>query len=206
MNKLFSSILLILALCLAAPAANAQFRWSGTAGVSVNSLKFKQDLVDVSSTIGYSAGVNGELMFPGIGFGMSIGMLYNQQGGKANLGQREVWAADGYGNEQIFLHNILIPVHLRFKYTRLNGLEDKIAPLVFGGPEFDIQVAHGKCKAFDYSGGDLGLTAGIGAEIFKRWQITGSYTWGMTYVLKTSLLDNFSARSRQWNVRLAYFF
>jgi hypothetical protein len=206
MKKLLSSFLLILALCVAAPSANAQFRWSGTAGVSFNNLSFKQDLVDVSQTVGYAAGINGELMFPGIGFGLSFGMLYNQQGAEVNLGQRQVWASEGYGKEQVYLHNISIPVHLRFKYTRLNGIEDKIAPMVFGGPEFNIQVAHGNCNAFDYSGGDLGVTAGVGAEIFKRWQLTGSYTWGMTYVLKTSLLDNFSARSRQWNIRLAYFF
>ena len=93
-----------------------------------------------------------------------------------------------------------------FKFTRLNGLEDKIAPVIYGGPEFNIQVAHGRCKAFDYSGGDFGLTVGGGAELWKRWQITGGYTWGMTYVLKTKLLDNFSARSRQWFVRCAYFF
>jgi hypothetical protein len=206
MKKLFSSILLILALCLAAPTANAQFRWSGTAGVSINNLSFKQDLVSVSQTVGYAAGINGEMMFPGIGMGLSFGLLYNQQGAKVNLGERLVWSSEGYGNEQVFLHTASIPVHLRFKYTRLNGFEDKIAPLVFAGPEFNIQVAHGNCKAFDYSGGDLGVTVGIGAEIFKRWQLTGSYTWGMTYVLKTALLDNYSARSRQWNIRLAYFF
>jgi hypothetical protein len=206
MKKLFSSIILIIALCFAAPTANAQFRWSGTAGVSINNLSFKQDLVSVSQTVGYAAGINGELMFPGIGMGMSFGLLYNQQGAKVNLGERLVWSSEGYGNEQVFLHTASIPVHLRFKYTRLNGFEDKIAPLVFAGPEFNIQVAHGNCKAFDYSGGDLGVTVGAGAEIFKRWQLTGSYTWGMTYVLKTSLLDNFSARSRQWNIRLAYFF
>lgn len=206
MKKLFSSILLILAICIATPSASAQFRWSGTAGVSFNNLSFKQDLVTVSQTVGYAAGINGEMMFPGIGFGLSFGLLYNQQGAEVNLGERKVWSTLGYGKEQVYLHSASIPVHLRFKYTRLNGFEDKIAPLVFGGPEFNIQVAHGNCKAFDYSGGDLGVTAGVGAEIFKKWQITGSYTWGMTYVLKTSLLDNFSARSRQWNVRLAYFF
>lgn len=184
----------------------AQFRYGPAVGVSLNNLVFKQDLVSVGRQVGFSAGVQGELMFPGIGFGVDIGLLYSQQGARVNLGEKEVWRWLGYGNERIYIHNLTIPVHLRFKYTRLNGFEEIIAPLVFGGPDFNIQVAHSKCDAIKFSGGDLGLTVGIGAEIMRRWQITGSYTWGMTYALKTHLLDGFSAQSRQWTVRLSYFF
>ncbi len=187
-------------------AAKAQFRYGPVVGVTLNSLVFKQDLVDVTQQVGYMAGIQGELMFPGIGVGIDLGLLYNQQGAMVKLGQKEIWASEGYGSERVYLHNIQIPVHFRFKYTRLNGIEDKIAPIVFGGPEFNIQVAHGRCDAFKYSGGDLGLTAGVGAELFRRWQVTGSYTWGMSYALKTKLLDDFSAQSRQWTVKVAYFF
>lgn len=186
--------------------ANAEFRWNVTAGPTINTLKFKQDLVEVTNTVGYTGGINGEMMFPGIGFGLDFGLLYNQMGAKVNLGQRKIWSSLGFGNEQVYIHNITIPLHLRFKYTRLNGLEDKIAPLVFGGPEFSIQVAHNCGDAFKFSGGDLGLTCGGGMELFRRWQLTVQYTWGMTYALKTKLLDNFSAQSRQWTVRAAYFF
>ena len=187
-------------------AAKAQFRYGPVVGVTLNSLVFKQDLVDVTQQVGYMAGIQGELMFPGIGVGIDLGLFYNQQGAMVKLGQKEIWASEGYGSERVYLHNIQIPVHLRFKYTRLNGIEDKIAPIVFGGPEFNIQVAHGRCDAFKYSGGDLGLTAGVGAELFRRWQVTGSYTWGMSYALNTKLLDDFSAQSRQWTVKVAYFF
>ena len=187
-------------------AAKAQFRYGPVVGVTLNRLVFKQDLVDVTQQVGYMAGIQGELMFPGIGVGIDLGLLYNQQGAMVKLGQKEIWASEGYGSERVYLHNIQIPVHLRFKYTRLNGIEDKIAPIVFGGPEFNIQVAHGRCDAFKYSGGDLGLTAGVGAELFRRWQVTGSYTWGMSYALKTKLLEDFSAQSRQWTVKVAYFF
>lgn len=206
MKKIITYIT-VLAILTASAAftTQARMRWAATAGVTVNTLKFKQDLVTVGNTIGEQAGITGEVIFPGIGVGLDLGLLYNQQGAMVNLGERTIWQPE-YGNEHVYLHNIQIPIHLRLKYTRLNGIEDKIAPLVFGGPEFNIQVAHGKCDAFKYSGGDLGLTVGLGAELWKRWQITGSYTWGMTYVLKTKLLDNFSAQSRQWAVRVSYFF
>jgi len=206
MKRIFSLLIVAISLACVSPAAFGQFRWGATAGVDINSLKFKQDIVDVSNTVGYQAGIMGELMFPGIGFGVDFGIGYDQSGAKVNLGQKTIWSSDGYGNEQVYLHNIHIPIHLRFKYTRLNGIENKIAPLVYVGPEFNIQVAHGNCEAFKYSGGDLGLAVGLGAELFKKWQITGGYVWGMTYALKTKQLENFSAVSRQWTVRVVYFF
>lgn len=204
-RKLVSVIILAVAMLLPL-SSEAQFRRSVVAGVNINDLVFKQDLASVSTLIGAQAGVEGELMFPGIGFGLSFGLMYNQLGGQVNLGEKKIWASEGYGNEKLYLHNITIPLHLRFKWTRLNGFEDTLAPLIFGGPEFSILAGHSKCDAIKWAGGDLGLTAGVGAEIFKKWQVTASYTWGMTYSLKTKLLDDYSARQRHWAVRVAYFF
>lgn len=206
MRKLLIFIFIGAVAALFPAQAGAQFRYGPIAGVTINDLKFKQDLVGVWQQVGYTAGVQGELMFPGIGFGIDIGLMYNQEGAKVGLGDKEIWRWLGYRDKRVYVHTLMIPVHLRFKYTRLDGLEEKIAPLVFGGPDFNIQVANGGNLAFEYSGGDLGLTVGAGVELWRRWQLTASYTWGMTYVLRTRLLDDFSARSRQWMVRLAYFF
>lgn len=207
MKRLIIRSIIILTLAIAGSfSANAQFRFAATAGPEFTTLKFKQDLVDVSQTFSYQLGVQGEIIFPGLGFGIDVGLLYNQLGAKVNLGERKVWSSLGYGNERVRLHTLQLPLHLRFKWTRLNGLEDVVAPFVYGGPDFNILVGHGKCDAFKYAGGDLSLTAGGGVELFKRWQVSFAYSWGMTYALKTKLLDNFSARSRSYSLRLAYFF
>lgn len=184
----------------------AQFRAAGVAGANFNTLSFDQNLVGVSSVVGYQAGVLGEMMFPGIGFGLDFGLLYNQSGAKVNLGEKKVWSSLGYGNERLYMHYIQIPLHLRFKWTRMNGLEEYVAPFAYGGPELSILAVHNKCDAIDFSGAELGVTAGIGVEVMRNWQISGSYTWGMTSALKTRLLDNFGAKNRQWTVRVAYFF
>ncbi len=204
--------LLALTVILLPLLAAAQFRYSPVIGVNVNNLKFKQDLISVSNNIGFQAGIAGELMFPGIGFGMDFGLLYNMEGAKVNLGEREIWASEGLGNENLMLHAIQIPVHLRFKWTRMNGIEDYIAPFVYGGPEFTILAGHSGFKGktdghpFRYAGGDLGLAVGGGFEILRRWQVSVQYTWGMTYITKTRKLDDFSARNRQLAVRVAYMF
>ena len=205
--KKFIALLIIVASAMAASvSSSAQFRRGVTLGATYNDLIFKQDLVDVKQQVGYAGGVVGELMFPGIGVGLDLGFLYNQQSAKVNLGQRKVWSSLGYGDEHVMIHTLQIPVHLKLKWTRLNGLEEKIAPMIFCGPDFNIQLGHSNASAFKCSGGDLGVTLGLGAEIYRHWQLTGAYTWGMTYVCKTKLLDDFSAKSRQWTVRLAYFF
>lgn len=205
--KKFIALLIIVASAMAASVqSSAQFRWGAALGATYNDLVFKQDLVDVKQTVGYTGGIVAEMIFPGIGVGLDLGLLYNQQSAKVNLGERKVWSSLGYGNEHVMLHTVQIPIHLKLKWTRLNGFEEKIAPMIFAGPDFNIQVGHSNASAFKCAGGDLGITAGLGAEIARRWQLTGSYTWGMTYVCKTRLLDNFSAQSRQWTVKLAYYF
>ncbi len=200
---IFSLLLAVMAL---ANPAFAQFRWGATVGLNSNDLIFKQDLVSVKSQLGGSAGIRGEMMFPGIGFGLEFGLIYSLRQAKVNLGEKFIWSSQGYGDERLSTHNIDIPFNLKFKWTRMQGLEDFVAPFIYGGPILSIQAGHGKCDAIKFSGGEIGLTAGLGFEILKRWQIAGSYTWGMTYALKTAQLTDFSARNRTWNVQLTYFF
>lgn len=184
----------------------AQFRYAPTVGVEISSLNFKQDLIDIKSAPGLRAGVNGEYMFPGIGFGLDIGAYYSMCGAKVNLGQKLIWSADGYGNDRVFLHYLEIPINLRFKWTRMQGLEEYIAPFVIGGPVFDFLLGHSNIKAMQYAGGTLGLRVGGGFELYRKWQVQVAYTWGMTYALKTVKLDNFSARNKYLSIALARYF
>lgn len=206
--------LIVAIVFLAVPAAMfGQFRYGPVAGVNINTLKFKQDLIDINTVVAGQAGVQAELMFPGIGFGIDFGLLYNMEGANVDLGSRKIWSSDGFKKTDVTLHMIQIPFHLRFKWTRMNGIEDYIAPFVYGGPDFSFMVAHNSIKGnagvpnpFNYAGGDLGLTAGGGFELYERWQVSVQYTWGMTYLLKTRKLENFSAQNRQLAVRVAYLF
>lgn len=207
MNRRFISILIaVVALCAVVPEAGAQMRWGASAGVNINSMSFKQDLFQVESAVGESVGIRGETMFPGIGFGLELGLYYQQQDATLHLGDKLIWSSQGYGEERVYIHNISIPFNLKFKWTRLQGLEDYVAPFFFGGPIIQIQAGHSKCDALKFSGGDVSLCAGVGFEVLKRWQIAGSYTWGMTYALKTAQLVDVSARNRTWDVRVTYFF
>lgn len=205
-KSILLSLLAILAFVAAAPGASAQFRYGVTLGADLTTLKFKQDLFSIDKSVAYQAGVQCEMMFPGIGFGLDYGLFYDQRGATLHMGDCEIWSSQGIKNPRVYLHYAAIPVNLRFKWTRMSGLEDFIAPYVFGGPVFSFLVGHSKLDAMKFAGGDLGLQAGLGFEIKKRWQVQGSYLWGMTYAMKTKLLTDFSARNRGWSVRVVRFF
>lgn len=186
--------------------SRADFRYGAEAGVGLTNLSFKQDIVDVTGAVGPRLGVTGEMMFPGLGFGLRLGALYTMNGAKMDLGSRWMWQSQGYGKEHVMLHTLELPVNLEFKWTKMNGFEDTLAPFVFGGPVFTFNIAHSKCKTMQFPFGSVGLRAGIGAEILRRWQVTGAYTWGMTYTIKARQLQDYSARNRFWSVGVTYFF
>lgn len=200
-----------LTLLIGSVSAHAQFRYGPELGANFYSLSFKQPLVATSQAIGPSAMLRCEFIFTSFGVGIDFGLGYSMTGGKADLGQRPIWGLDGFGNVRSSIHNLHIPVHIRFKWTKMHGVEEIVAPIVYGGPEFNIQLGHSPNRsndvdAYKYSGGDFALGCGAGVELFRHWQITAGYSWGMTYALKTRLLDDFSARSSGWNLRVAYMF
>lgn len=205
-NKLLSYILVILSMTVAA-GAHAEFRYGPTVGATMSDLRFKQsDIWSPKSTYGFSAGIVGEMMFPGIGFGVDIGLQYDMRGAGLNIGEFPMWE-DEYPQElTLRLHYINVPVHLRFKYTNLNGFEDTLAPFLYAGPSVGFLVGHSKVDCLEYAGGELGVDFGIGAEIKRNWQVSFNYNWGLTYALKAKILTNYSARNSTFGLRVSYLF
>ncbi len=197
-------IALLIASVLIALSASADFRWGPTAGVNVSNYHMSQDLIQTDKLVGGSAGVMTEVMFPGIGFGMDLGLIYEMHGSRLHFDEREIWASDGIGTTNSYLHTLQIPIDLRFKYTRLNGLESKIAPFVYGGPVFTFLVGHNNVEPLEYSHGYLGLQCGIGAELLERFQVSAGYYWDISYEVKTTKLSNFTGKAQGWQLKFTY--
>lgn len=195
-----------LLVALSALTASAEFRWGPTAGLNINNYYWRQPLLESRYRCGVNAGILGELMIPGIGFGVDLGLNYNMHSGYVNLGEQHVWSVDGYENLNMSLHTIQIPIHLRFKWTRMNGVEQYIAPFAYVGPAFSFAVAQTKCAAIEHPAGSVALQFGLGAEIIEHIQISACYQWGVSYELRTIKLDNLSARASSWNINVAYLF
>ena len=199
-------IVAVIAAALTSLSASAETRWGVTAATNISTMKFNQPLASTSQVCNFSVGVTGELIIPGIGFAVDGSVLYTQLGGKINLGDYPVWSADGIGSPRTYQHYLEIPLNLKFKYSNLTGIENTIAPLVFGGPSFTILMGHSDIPALKYAGGEFGAHVGLGCEIIRRIQVTGSYNWGLTYALRTQKLDQYSAKNRFWRVAVTYMF
>lgn len=202
MKKLLISLLVILTVF----GASAEFRWGPTAGINISEQYWKQDLITTKMLTGVNAGVMGEIMIPGIGFGIDIGLKYVMHGAKVNFGEKPIWSVDGYGNENVWFHTLQIPLNLRFKWTRMNGFEHYIAPFAYAGPVFSFTLATSDLDCIEHPEGDFGLQCGIGAEFYEHWQLSVGYLWGISYDVRTVKLDNFSGRNRGWQINVAWLF
>lgn len=186
--------------------ASAKFRCGPTVGANFDRFVWKQNLISSTTLPGFSAGLQCELMIPGIGFGIDFGLKYAFRGGRCGFGEQYVWSSDGIENTDLRFHTIQVPLNLRFKWTRMDGFENYLAPFVFAGPQFNFNVGNTKCDAVKRAGAAVGLEVGLGVELFKRYQLSGGYVWDVTYDTKTYKLDNFSARIEGWIVDFAILF
>lgn len=206
MNQMRKKILALLLCIVAALPAAAEFRWGPAVGTDVSSFYWKQNLVDTHYKFGFNAGVMGEIMIPGIGFGVDFGLRYNQHTASVNFGERPIWGLEGVGKEDVTVRALQIPLNLRFKWTRLDGLEQYVAPFAYAGPVFSFTLDTTAKDVLEHPAACVGVQVGAGAEFFEHWQLSAGYYWGVSYELRTIKLDNFSARPQGWNINLSYLF
>ncbi len=203
---MFRKLLILTVILATALTASAEFRWGPTAGVNFSTFHWKQKLTTTKGLTGGQVGVLGELMIPGIGFGIDMGLRYNAHGANVNFGDFPVWSSDGIKNQDVWMHVIEVPFNLKFKWTRMNGFEQYLAPFVFGGPVFSFNVATNKQPALEHPGAYVSMQCGAGVELWEHYQVSAGYSWGISYEIRTVKLDNYSAQPRGWFINLAYLF
>ncbi|MCF0185517.1 MAG: outer membrane beta-barrel protein [Bacteroidaceae bacterium] len=213
MNKFYKLIALCAIILLCGNQAAADARWGVIASMNINDLRFNHKLQQgfenksVSGIgIGGSAGVIGELVFAGIGFGVDGAILYSNYGSKCYLGQYPTWSEEGVPSEFVYrTHNIEIPLNLLFKYRNLDGIEHYIAPLAFVGPSLTINVGDNQ-KELIAKGVEISLHVGVGCEILEKFQFRAMGYFGISDTCRTLRLDNFNATKRGLAFSLIYFF
>lgn len=205
-------IVFVFALCCMIMAGTvktmAETRWGVVAVGNYSTSKFNQDLIDVDYGLGGGFGLTGEIIIPGIGFAVDGSVIYSLYTSKVHFGDRYVWGGDGFGNEQLKHHTIDIPLNVKFKYTNLNGIENTIAPLVYVGPSFTVHLKDSSkgAAAVNYKPIAVGIHVGVGCELFRKVQISASYTWGVNKTFYTEKLDDFEAKNNYWRLQVAYMF
>lgn len=195
-------------MALTAAKASAESRWGIVAGANVNSFPGYQrgiyKLYNADNTVGGSLGVNGEIFFPGIGMGVDGSLIYNFTQAKLHLGDQPLWEEAGV--EKATMHVLEIPINIKYRYINLNGIENKVYPFVFAGPNLNILLGHNDGGYLDYSSVYLGLHCGLGVELMRKVQIAVSHEWGISQAFKTKVLEDNAHKLRTWHIRATYFF
>jgi len=205
MKKTFFIIATMLA-CAIAASAQTSSRWGITAGANINEVHFKQqDIVSTSRMWGPQLGVTGEMNFSGIGFGAEASLIYTLKQGKVNYGERTMWEAVGAGKETVAMHYIDVPLHLKFKYNRLNGLESTIMPMLFVGPQFSFLPYASHKELNSYPPVNVYLDMGAGIELMEHLQIRVGYNFSIGQSFHTKLLDENVAKNRTWYINATWF-
>lgn len=201
-------VLAVALLCAVSSFAQPERRWGVTVGGNYNEIHFKQsDIFDSDPMFGGSIGVTGDLMIPGVGFGIDGSVLYTFRQGRVHFGDKRAWESQGIETQAVQLHYIDVPLNLKFRYSRLGGLESTIMPFVYAGPTFSFLAGHNKVgNALKYTTVNVLLHAGIGVELFNKVQISGGYSFSVGQNLGTKILDEHVAKHRTWFVQATYFF
>lgn len=201
-------VLAVALICAVSSFAQPERRWGVTIGGNYNEIHFKQsDIFDSDPMFGGSIGVTGDLMIPGVGFGIDGSILYTFRQGRVHFGDKRAWESQGIETQAVQLHYIDVPLNLKFRYSRLGGLESTIMPFVYAGPTFSFLAGHNKVgNALKYTTVNVLLHAGIGVELFNKVQISGGYSFSVGQNLGTKILDEHVAKHRTWFVQATYFF
>lgn len=204
--KKLTLLITVLILSTAAMTAQTTSRWGITAGANMNEIHFKQhDILPVDKMFGPQVGVIGEMNFSGIGFGVEGGLLYSLKQGKVHFDDRTAWSSLGLGKETVAMHYLDVPLHLKFKYHRLGGLETTIMPLVYVGPQFSFLVHGSHGNVNKYPPVNVYLDMGAGCELMERVQLRAGYNFSVGQSFHTRLLDENVAKNRTWYVNVTWF-
>lgn len=202
----FTLLLATLLLMAATATAQTTSRWGITAGATINEVHFKQhDIVPSTRAWGPQLGVTGEMNFSGIGFGVEASALYTLKQGKVNYGEKTVWSSIGAGNETVSMHYLDVPLHLKFKWHRLGGLESTIMPLAYFGPQFSFLMHGNHGDLNKYTPVSVYLDMGIGCELKERIQLRGGYNFSIGQSFHTKMLDENVAKNRTWYFNVTYY-
>jgi hypothetical protein len=208
MTKKIRLILVVVAVLGALVAqAQPQRRWGITLGGNYNEIHFKQtNIMESDRMFGGSIGLTGEMMIPGVGFGIDGSVLYTLRQGKVHFGDKRIWESQGIETQAVRLHYIDVPLNLKFRYSNLGGFESTMMPFVYAGPTFSFLAGHNKVNdALKYTTVSVLLHAGIGVELFNRLQLSGGYSFSIGQSVRTKLLDDHVAKNRTWFIQATYF-
>lgn len=203
MKKAKYLILVALMAIFVSVPASAEFRFGVKAGLNINKLHLSNfgDNVSSDNRCGFTAGVMTEFTVPIIGIGADLSLMYTHMNERIND------AGDKGSINKNFLE---IPLNLKYKFN-IPVVASIIKPMVYTGPTLALKLDKSAIDDLKTKTAQWGWNLGIGVELIKHLQISGSYTFGINNIVKkTGLVDevikDVKLKNNYWTVTAAWLF
>ena len=180
MKKVFSVLMVAVALMMAAPA-QAQLIKFGVKG-GLNMTKLDAEGLKSDNSTGFFIGPMAEFTLPIVGLGIDGAVMFSQR-----------------GKDEFKQQGLEIPVNLKFSF----GLGSMLGAYLAAGPDFfynfkDLKVEGGEAKK-----AQVALNLGAGVKLLRKLQVGLNYQIPMGNSFE---IENVDVKNKTWQVSLAYMF
>ncbi len=197
MKKIFSSILVLVALLVASPATAKTFGFGVTGGLNVSKL----DLDGAKNNTGWFAGLSAKVTIPVVNLGVDGSFLFTQ----------EKLEVEGAGSDNI--NYLSIPINLRYD-LQLPAISKVFIPYAYMGPQFDYALNDDlklEGGSWDVKSASWRANFGIGAILLNHVQISYAYSLPLSDSYKSSVAAGLwdsatKTKVETHKVSLTYFF
>lgn len=198
--KSYKKILLTLLIAVVSMGmAQAQLRFGIKAGLNLNSLHLNSAPATFSkdNKCGYTVGLMTEFKVPLIGLCFDLSAMYTRM--NTDIDENNV-------DQKIGKDFLEIPINIKYKFG-LPVVGNFFTPYIFTGPDFAFKLNKNTGHALKTKTCQTAWNVGLGFELLKHLQISGSYGFGMNNVAKHwTNAENIKVKNNYWTVTAAYLF
>ncbi len=212
MNQMKKISILLLVAVLGAFGAQAQIRFGIKAGANFNKIHFSdvESSFQPDNSCGWNAGVMTEFTVPIVGLCFDASLLYSRMNNAISSDfNKEV--SDALDSDMSYGKNFLeIPINIKYKFG-IPVIGSIIKPFIYTGPSFAFKLD----KSIMDKTFQCAWNIGIGVELIKHLQISGSYGFGINNVAKEVMknvdpnfgdVEKIKAKNNYWTVSAAWLF
>ena len=186
MKKFLTGALMVCAMLMAAPAAQAGgFKVGPKVGLNVNKFSMDKSTLSGDNRCGFTAGIDAQFTVPLLGVGADISVMYTRRNTENKIAVMDDATSKvvSYDTEKTHYDYISVPVHLMYKLD-LPAINKIIAPYVVTGPDFAFRISKNLLDDVQAKKCSVGWDFGIGVELIKHLQVSATYTLGMNNAVK----------------------
>ncbi len=195
MKKIFSVLMVTVALMMAAPAQAQLIKFGVKGGLNMSKIDWGKE-----NSTGFFIGPMAEITLPIIGLGIDGALMYSQ---KTNLSYE--YAGNDVSSVDLKEQGIEIPINLKYSF----GLGSLLGVYLAAGPDFFYNFKDIDATAFKAKKSQVAINLGAGVKLLKKLQV------GITYQIPMG--DSFEwkdvvakvangTKTKTWQVSAAYIF